>query len=210
MDLLVLADADGAVDMTASAIARRTNVPLEIVQKALEELASPDPASRSKGEEGRRIIPLDSARGWGWRIVNYLHYRKLLDEDARRSYFRDYRRQERAKKAGVQSVQDCSLKFTQEDEEEEGDEEVLGVGRVDDAPQRKKQSRKAEPINSEWLDSLKADYPHVSIHIEFRKMTHWCDVKKKQASRARFINWINRIEPPPETNKQEAGLFLKR
>jgi hypothetical protein len=73
MDLLVLADPDGGVDMTIQAISRRINVPLDRVRHGIEQLCQPDPASRSKAEEGRRLVPLDSHRDWGWRIVNYGH-----------------------------------------------------------------------------------------------------------------------------------------
>lgn len=95
MDLLVLADSDGVIDMTAGAIARRTNVPLEMVQEAITALCAPDPDSRTPGEDGRRLLPVDTARGWGWQIVNYHHYRQIRDEESRREYHRDYRRKER-------------------------------------------------------------------------------------------------------------------
>lgn len=94
-DLLKLADPDGVVDMTAEAIARRTNMPLDMVQSGIEKLSAPDATSRSKEHEGRRIVPLDPGRGWGWIIVNYQHYRTLRDEEARRSYFREYMRDQR-------------------------------------------------------------------------------------------------------------------
>ena len=96
MDLMVLADRNGVVDMTPEAISRRTNVPLETVVYALSELEKTDPSSRSKEEDGRRIVRLDSHRDWGWQIVNYEHYRRIQDEEARRAYFRDYKRQYRS------------------------------------------------------------------------------------------------------------------
>lgn len=96
MDLLVLADSEGVVDMTAGAIARRTNVPLEQVQEALDALCAPDLESRTPTEDGRRLLPIDTARGWGWRIVNYEVYRQLRDEESRREYFRTYRAAKRA------------------------------------------------------------------------------------------------------------------
>lgn len=106
-DLVVLSDSSGAVDMTVSAIARRTNVPLEIVDHALSVLSQPDQSSRSGAEGGRRIVPLDSHRDWGWHIVNYAHYRGVTDEESRRAYFRDRKRQERERKRGtVKTVQD--------------------------------------------------------------------------------------------------------
>ena len=94
MDLLVLADADGIVDMTIAAISRRTCVPVEVVSHAIEKLMQPDIQSRSSEHEGRRLVPLDS-RGWGWAIVNYCSYRGLKDEGSRREYFREYRRRTR-------------------------------------------------------------------------------------------------------------------
>src|SRR5882762_7319565 len=97
MDLLVLADPTGVVDMTPDAIARRTNIPQDIVERCLSELCQPDVKSRSPLEEGKRIVPIDSRRDWGWKIVNYAHYRKIRDEAARREYFRDKQREHRKK-----------------------------------------------------------------------------------------------------------------
>ena len=98
MDLLVLADRDGVVDMTTDAIARRTNVPEEMIVHAIAKLAAPDAQSRSHEEDGCRLVPIDSHRSWGWQIVNYEHYRNLRDEEARRAYFRDAKREQRSKK----------------------------------------------------------------------------------------------------------------
>lgn len=96
MDFLVLCDRDGVVDMTPEAISRRTNVPIEYIHRAIEKLSQPDVKSRSDAENGCRITPLDSHRDWGWQIVNYHHYRDLIDEESRRAYFRDKQRQHRA------------------------------------------------------------------------------------------------------------------
>ena len=63
--------------MTHEAIARRTNVPLEIVRRAFGELEKPDPRSRNPDHEGRRIKGLDEHRDWGWVIVNYVKYREI-------------------------------------------------------------------------------------------------------------------------------------
>ncbi len=112
MDLLVLADPTGAVDMTHEAICRRTNVPEPEVRKYIAQLCQPDAKSRSRHEEGKRLVALDKNRDWGWQIVNYQHYRKLKDEEARRSYFRDAQRKARAKKkkAEVQEEEEEGVK----------------------------------------------------------------------------------------------------
>jgi hypothetical protein len=109
MDLLVLADSDGVVDMTVGAISRRTGVPLEQVQAALAELCAPDASSRTPDDDGRRLLPIDPVRSWGWQIVNYAHYRRIRDEESRREYHRDYRRREReAKRKGTKKPQKIS------------------------------------------------------------------------------------------------------
>jgi hypothetical protein len=88
--MLILADLDGNVDMTPAAISRRTTIPLDIIQLGIAALLEPDPESRTPTEEGRRLLPLSEGRSWGWRIVNYAHYRQLQREQDRRAYHREY------------------------------------------------------------------------------------------------------------------------
>jgi hypothetical protein len=87
--MLAHSDADGNLDMTVEAIARRSCIPLDEVRKAIGHLEAPDPASRSPEEEGRRLVRIDSHREWGWHIVNYPKYRGLRDLDERRKQTRE-------------------------------------------------------------------------------------------------------------------------
>lgn len=103
--MLVLADQDGAVDMTAEAISRRTTIPIEIIQIGIAELLKPDEKSRTPAEEGRRIIPLSQGRDWGWQVVNYKHYRQLKREEDRREYHREYWHKRQAKTQQPQHTQ---------------------------------------------------------------------------------------------------------
>lgn len=82
--LIVLANEDGVVDMTADAIARRTTIPLKIIAAGLEHLAKPDPFSRTPGDDGKRIELLDEHRPWGWRLVNHAKYMGLRNLDQKR------------------------------------------------------------------------------------------------------------------------------
>lgn len=101
-DLLKLADwRTGVVDMTPQAISRRLNIPIEKVLWGIEELCKPDPDSRSKVEEGRRLKLL-SDRVWGWHIVNYLEYRQQWDMRDKREYDRAAKARERARKGAPQ------------------------------------------------------------------------------------------------------------
>lgn len=95
--MIVLADKDGVVDMTAHAISRRTSIPLEIIEAGIVELALPDPESRSAVEDGRRIVLLEGHRTWGWQIVNYAKYAALRSAEERREYMRIAQAEHRAR-----------------------------------------------------------------------------------------------------------------
>ena len=67
----------------------------------------------------------------------------------------------------------------------------------EDAPQRVK--RTMQPASDEtWLKTLENDptYAGIDIRRELGKMQQWCLLKRKQASRSRFLNWIGRIDKP--------------
>jgi len=83
-NLLAHADSSGEVDIHPKAIAEEVGLCVEQVRDALDMLESPDEESRSPEMEGRRIVRLDEHRAWGWRIVNYLKYRAIRNEEDRK------------------------------------------------------------------------------------------------------------------------------
>jgi len=93
--LLILADADGVVDMTLGAIARTTGIPAEILTAGIAHLEQPDPQSRTPDMEGRRIARLDPHREWGWFLVNFKKYKELRSRDEKRDADRERMRQKR-------------------------------------------------------------------------------------------------------------------
>ncbi len=97
MDLLILADRNGVVDMTHEAISRRTNRPIKMIRKTIEELEGPDPRSRTPDMKGARLFRLDDHRDWGWGIVNYDYFRNLASEEQRREKTRLRVRKHRGK-----------------------------------------------------------------------------------------------------------------
>jgi len=116
MDLLVLADPTGRVDMTFAAIARRTNVPVKVVRVNIGKLCEPDASSRTTKEAGKRLILLSDDRDWGWQIVNFANYHAMKDENARRDYMRAYMRKRRAKDAPCKhSVSTSKFELAHED-----------------------------------------------------------------------------------------------
>jgi len=69
--LIVLADEFGEVDYSPAALAGRTSYPLDVIEKGLSVLLQPDPESRHAEAGGRRIVPLENGRNFGWAIVNF-------------------------------------------------------------------------------------------------------------------------------------------
>lgn len=84
MDLLILCDAGGVVDMTHESIARRTNRSVEVIRRTIAALEAPDTRSRTPDHNGARLVRLDAHRDWGWQIVNYTTYRQIASDEQRR------------------------------------------------------------------------------------------------------------------------------
>lgn len=82
--MLALADKDGIVEGSVPGLADMARLTVEEARTAIEILSAPDPDSRSKVEDGRRIIPIDG----GWMLVNHAKYRDLMSVEERREYLR--------------------------------------------------------------------------------------------------------------------------
>lgn len=96
-DLLKLADEDGTIDMPVDAIARLTNVPVEIVERAVRVLESPDPSSHTQTDGGRRLARLDDHRDWGWLIVTFEKYGAIKNKEDERRRIKERVRKYRSK-----------------------------------------------------------------------------------------------------------------
>lgn len=97
--LLAIADPTGHVIGTDVAIARRINVPLSTFRTSRDKLMSPDIDSNSPEEEGRRILHSEGERGY--KMVNYLKYRGIKDEEGRREYMRLFMKEKRSSSVTV-------------------------------------------------------------------------------------------------------------
>ena len=80
--MLAIADADGIVSASIPGLASVSNVEQEAARGAIKILLDPDPDSRTKDFEGRRIEEING----GWRILNYKKYRRMLNQEERKEY----------------------------------------------------------------------------------------------------------------------------
>lgn len=81
--LLPLIDSHGHIEMTHEAISGMTGWPIDLLRLGIAELEKPDLGSRSPAEEGCRLVRLDPARSWGWRVVNVQKYRERARDHSR-------------------------------------------------------------------------------------------------------------------------------
>ena len=93
--LLAMANKNGCVFASVPGLAKMAGVPVESTRKALAKFQAPDPDSRSKEHEGRRLEEIDG----GWRLLTYAKHRSIRDEEERREYLKEYMRDYRKQKA---------------------------------------------------------------------------------------------------------------
>lgn len=82
--LLAMTDKRGHVWASVPGLAIRAGVSIEECEEALTKFKSPDPYSRTKEHDGRRIADIDG----GWALLNHGKYRAMMSADERREYKR--------------------------------------------------------------------------------------------------------------------------
>jgi hypothetical protein len=105
--MIALADKEGFIDETISALARRFNVSEESVNNAVNIFLNPDKRSRTPSEDGKRLCKIRES--FGWQIINYQYYRDLRTSQDRTDYMKDYMKSYR-KKRKQESLHDVNCK----------------------------------------------------------------------------------------------------
>lgn len=90
--MLAMAGKTGIVEASIPGLADFARVSLEECEKALKVLSSPDPFSRTKDHEGRRIKAIDG----GWLLLNHAKYRAKMSAEDKAAYQRAYMAKYRA------------------------------------------------------------------------------------------------------------------
>lgn len=117
--MLAMADRNGRVHSSMPGLADASRVTLEQCKEALSHLLAPDPHSRTKEHEGRRIEEIDG----GWLLLNYLKYREFRDIEERRLQVRQAVQRYRQKKATVSQGKPRKPKKAQAEAEAEAEAE---------------------------------------------------------------------------------------
>jgi hypothetical protein len=87
---------DSQVELNPVYLAPLLGMPTDRVQAAINYLCQPDPKSRTKIEEGRRLVREGE---YAYRVPTHTQYRRCRDERDRREYMREYQRKRRASRS---------------------------------------------------------------------------------------------------------------
>ena len=87
---------DSSVEINPAVLAASIGCPVDEVKSAIEYFCSPDQASRTKIEDGRRLIREGE---YIYRVVNYSAYNGLKSDEGRREYMRLAKQRQRARES---------------------------------------------------------------------------------------------------------------
>ena len=188
LTMIAAMDENGFVQFASPRnLAHRARISEELTEKALICLEGPDKDSSDHDNGGRRVERVPG----GWMVLNAHKYREIvtraINQEQTRVRVARFRDKKKGCNAGVTLANDL---VTPSDTVSEADTvSVKTVGRVRVA---------ALPSDDDWIASLKTNpaYVGINVPIEVAKCQSWCDANRKQASRRRIINWLNRSERP--------------
>ena len=115
--MLAMTDSAGCVFASVPGLAKRAGVTIGEGETALKCFMSPDPYSRTKDHEGRRIKEIDG----GWQLLNYDKYSQAKSREQRNEY---QRLQMRARREKAKARQEAANAYREElESRREGDPE---------------------------------------------------------------------------------------
>ena len=140
--MLALADSFGEVQASIPGLAKASGVSVPECEEALSVFLRPDPYSRSKTAEGRRIEEIPG----GWELINYSHYRALksVEQEKELSALRSQRYRDRKDPSRSVTVRHGESRQEEEEEDVKVKEEEKGNKRTPPTPsQAKGKSRRS-------------------------------------------------------------------
>lgn len=204
--MLAMVDRNGEVHTSIPGLAKRAGVTNQECETALACFQSPDPYSRTKDHEGRRIRVIDG----GFELLNHGKYRALLSAEERREYNRKKQQEYREIKRlnGCLNVNDVSMTvidnvsnahITDTNTDTDTDELIRA---------NPKRFASFEDV-TKWAESQPMGIPKECTEAFFDKMEEigWVAENGLPLAcwKARFrryaTNWINNLNAPNKYNK---------
>ena len=196
--LMAACKPNGVAPVSPVYIASVCHLKLDDVTKAMKKLSSPDPYSRSKKDDGRRIQEVDH----GWRLVNYKYYRRYLYSDSpdalRQRRHREKKRDSRDTSRMSRNERDISASAS------------ASASSSSSNISFDLSSLSWCGISDDDVKGWKEAYPACDIKIELAKMKEWVlsnKAKGKKSNWRRFItNWLSRSQDRGGTKKGKQSM----
>ena len=208
----------GTVDMTVRALAGRAAMSPEDVRWALNVLESPDPHSRTPGNDGRRIERMDEHRDWGWRILNWGEYQdargRMLNSARVARYKARHRDQSLPGNGESRSVMaghmEVEVEVEDEVEDEVEGERTGAVAPEPPAPPTAKAKRFVRPTLIEWETYCRKTWPDwesndVGQAWSYYEARGWKTIQNWQAAARTCAARRDGAKPRPERQRALIG-----
>lgn len=195
LTLLPLADWRGHIDMTPEAIAARTGWPMDLLIQGIEALCQPDPRSRSKGEDGRRLTLIEPDRSWGWRVVNIGIYREKASGQNQVADGRNALKVKRYKVRHRRTPEDTAA--------HQGDTHSDSYTNTD---KNKKAAKAARRVPEDFLpdaEYAKAQIPDIDADREIQKFRDWEFKRARSDWPAVWRTWVGNCRDSGKYAKQD-------
>jgi hypothetical protein len=189
------------VELNPAILASILGTDARSIEAAIAYLCAPDPRSRTKDHDGKRLIREGEFQYF---MPTHEKYRAIRNDDDRREYFRVKKAEQRARDAVKGEVSKCVSKTVlghsnkSTHTEAEAEAEAKAKSKIDVGQNRPAAAVPTSQDDAAWLQGLKADpaYKGIGVDREHAKMCQWCAVNGKQPTRRRFVNWLNRCDRP--------------
>lgn len=193
--LLALADFRGHIDVAPEAISGMTGMPLKDLLSCIERFMQPDPRSRSLAEEGRRLVPIDPSRPWGWRVVNIGLYRERASGQNQVADGRNAEKVRRYKERHRQTPEDTAG--------HQGDTDSYSYSNTDKSKKARAKRASRVPLDFQPdLEFARTQIPDLDVEREVQKFRDWEFKTPRSDWPATWRTWIQHC--------RETGKYAKR
>ena len=201
MALMAMADRNGEVQASIPGLANVARVPLESCRIAIEKFLSPDPYSRTKCDEGRRIEEIQG----GWMLINHEQYRNLASDCDRKQKAAERQKRFRERKARNATVTPESRQIPQAEAKADTKAEAdLFIGDSKESPPSSgpaiawTQAEGFQGITDADKQSWAIAYPACDLTRQLAAMNEWLRANPTKAHKRawrRFITgWLERAQ----------------
>jgi hypothetical protein len=145
--MLAMAERDGFVPASIPGIANRARVSIATAEAAIAKFMAPDPYSRSKEHDGRRVEEAER----GFQLLNYAKFRDMRDQENRRETNRKAQKEHRAREKARKEAEFASANVSASKADSKQSQPLSAHAESDaesDAEAERERARASDPAES--------------------------------------------------------------